>query len=300
MKELTFNDRAKGAFYGFAIGDAMGATTEFMTKQDIEKKFGPGGLHEIVGGGWLNLEPGQVTDDTQMMLCVANAIKATKGYGLHMGEAVTGFLDKCAENFVAWYSKGPVDVGNQCAKVIGYFAHSKPCFEWNIDWLLCPCNNNNAKGNGGLMRALPAALFADYRASMLQASLTHNSVSSTMMVMLYQDMMQQILRGRSKHEVVNRFLTVVKHMSFMEPTGHVENTLNNAVYWFLTTNSLEECVVGCVNDGGDADTIAAIAGSLAGAFYGYDNIPARHIKALEKGVRRELDGAVKTVCKFAK
>ena len=65
--------KIKGALYGFAIGDAMGATTEFMTRSEIADKYGA--VTNIIGGGWLHLEPGQVTDDTQMMLCVCDAIK---------------------------------------------------------------------------------------------------------------------------------------------------------------------------------------------------------------------------------
>ena len=61
----------------------------------------------------------------------------------------------------------------------------------------------------------------------------------------------------------------------MEPTGCVINTMNNACYYALNCNSFEECIINAVNDGGDADTIAAIAGSIAGAGFGYDNIPKR-------------------------
>ena len=51
-------DRALGAYLGFACGDALGATVEFMTPKQIHKHYG---VHQdIIGGGWLNLEAGQV------------------------------------------------------------------------------------------------------------------------------------------------------------------------------------------------------------------------------------------------
>ena len=53
MKEKELESKIKGALYGFAIGDAMGATTEFMTKESIKKKYGK--VTDIIGGGWLNL-----------------------------------------------------------------------------------------------------------------------------------------------------------------------------------------------------------------------------------------------------
>lgn len=64
--------RIKGGMYGVAVGDALGGTTEFMTEQEIKKKHGY--LTEIVGGGVWSLEPGEVTDDTMMTLCVADGI----------------------------------------------------------------------------------------------------------------------------------------------------------------------------------------------------------------------------------
>ena len=51
------------------------------------------------------------------------------------------------------------------------------------------------------------------------------------------------------------------------------NTLEAALWCLLTTNSYKECVLKAVNLGEDTDTVAAIAGGLAGALYGYDSIP---------------------------
>jgi len=66
--------RARAALLGLAIGDALGATVEFMTAGEIQATYGK--LRKMVGGGWLRLRPGQVTDDTQMSLCVARSIVA--------------------------------------------------------------------------------------------------------------------------------------------------------------------------------------------------------------------------------
>ncbi|HVP65833.1 MAG TPA: ADP-ribosylglycohydrolase family protein, partial [Anaeromyxobacteraceae bacterium] len=69
---------------------ALGATAEFMTPGEIAARYG---VHdEVVGGGWLHLRPGQVTDDTEMSLCVARAIVA------HGGWSMRGI----AERLVAW------------------------------------------------------------------------------------------------------------------------------------------------------------------------------------------------------
>jgi ADP-ribosyl-[dinitrogen reductase] hydrolase len=64
-------DRALGAFFGVAIGDALGATVEFMTAREIACEYK---VHnQIIGGGWLNIKPGRVTDDTEMSLALGEA-----------------------------------------------------------------------------------------------------------------------------------------------------------------------------------------------------------------------------------
>ncbi|NIN37143.1 MAG: ADP-ribosyl-[dinitrogen reductase] hydrolase, partial [Gammaproteobacteria bacterium] len=65
-------NRARAAYLGLAIGDALGATTEFMTPGEIRAKYKV--HHKIIGGGWLYLKPGQVTDDTEMSLALGKAV----------------------------------------------------------------------------------------------------------------------------------------------------------------------------------------------------------------------------------
>jgi len=103
--------RAQAVLLGSAVGDALGATTEFMNPAQIREKFG---IHkDIVGGGWLNLDPGQVTDDTEMTLCVARAIAAKGEWDL------VGIADR----FAQWLEGNPVDVGVTCRRGIeGYRA----------------------------------------------------------------------------------------------------------------------------------------------------------------------------------
>lgn len=63
-------ERALGAYLGLAVGDALGAPVEFLTAREIAAQ---GGHREMTGGGWLKLKPGQITDDTEMSLCLGRA-----------------------------------------------------------------------------------------------------------------------------------------------------------------------------------------------------------------------------------
>ena len=66
MKRYELKDHIAGAVYGFAIGDSVGATTEFMSKDEIKLKYGE--VTKQLGGGWLGLNHGDVTEWSIMSL----------------------------------------------------------------------------------------------------------------------------------------------------------------------------------------------------------------------------------------
>jgi ADP-ribosyl-[dinitrogen reductase] hydrolase len=69
---ISMESRYVGALVGAACGDALGATLEFKSRDEVTLKY-PNGLRDVVGGGWMGLEPGETTDDTAMMLAIARA-----------------------------------------------------------------------------------------------------------------------------------------------------------------------------------------------------------------------------------
>lgn len=68
----------------------------------------------------------------------------------------------------------------------------------------------------------------------------------------------------------------------IKTSGYVVHTLEAAAWNLITTSSYEECLIQTVNLGDDADTVGAVAGGLAGLYYGYENIPERWLSALQK------------------
>ena len=283
--DLTMKDKVLGSLVGFAIGDAMGATTEFMNKQKIAKVYGR--VENIMGGGWLRLPKGKTTDDTGMMLCVLDAMdqagifefkfkdmdKSSFAYSV----ASSIFLDVCCDNFKAWFLSNPVDVGAQCSKVIEAMILRGNRLENYASWRKV-AKSDTALGNGGLMRCLPLALLGGKIGSDLakyQNDLTHNNKDCDFEVNKYCRLVDNFLAGN---------IPSLKNMLRMEPTGHVTNTLHNAAYWASTSSSFEEAIISAVNDGGDADTIAALTGGLVGAYYGYSAIPTKWLNDLDQNV----------------
>jgi ADP-ribosyl-[dinitrogen reductase] hydrolase len=68
-------------------------------------------------------------------------------------------------------------------------------------------------------------------------------------------------------------------------SGYTVHTLEAAAWSFLTTESYEEAVIRAANLGDDADTVAAVCGALAGAFYGYTAIPSKWRSQLQSEAR---------------
>ncbi len=274
---LTLHDRALGAYLGFAIGDALGATVEFMTAAEIAGTY-KGGHRNIIGGGWLHLKPGRVTDDTQMCLALGDALLAARGWDLRM----------VADSFVGWMRSRPPDIGNACRRGIRRYMLEGS--------LAAPPAEDNA-GNGAAMRNLPLALATLdapailARCSAEQAHITHNHPLSDAATLAFGRLTQILLLGGGisdcRHCVTE---LLAQHSEFrFEPwpgntSGYIVDTLQTVLHVFFRTDSIETCVVEVVNRGGDADTAGALAGQLAGACYGAHSIPPRWLKQLDRGI----------------
>ncbi|PNU18952.1 ADP-ribosyl-[dinitrogen reductase] hydrolase [Geothermobacter hydrogeniphilus] len=284
-------ERARACFLGLALGDALGATTEFMTPVEIRMKFK---VHrKIRGGGWLGLKPGQVTDDTEMSLALARALLEQGGWNL---QAV-------AEQFLAWMRAKPVDIGATVRRGINRYRRSGE--------LQTPYNDWDA-GNGAVMRMAPVAIMtlgddeALVRCALEQARLTHNHPLSDAGCLCVGRMVQAALLGADRFRLhqLTRGL-VAEHPNFRfnnyhgQASGYVVETLQTVFHYLFTTGSFEECLIGVVNQGGDADTTGAIAGMIAGAFYGLGALPRAWLRRLDRKVREEVEDAAERLVRLS-
>ena len=273
--------RAEAAFLGLALGDALGATTEFMSPAEIRSKFK---VHrKIRGGGWLGVKPGQVTDDTEMSLAIARVVLLRGEWDLKL----------VADSFVAWMKSKPIDIGSTVRKGIRNYMNSgrleTPYNEWDA-------------GNGAAMRMAPVALLTLgderelKRCTLQQARLTHHHVLSDGACLCIGRMVQAAILGAdlaSLRELASKL--VVKYPTFQfnhyrgQASGYVVETMQTVFHYLFTTDSFEECLIGVVNQGGDADTTGAIAGMIAGAYYGPEQLPRHWLKKLDKNIKKEIE-----------
>lgn len=172
-------DRVRGCLYGVALGDALGAQTEFVRSVSaIEARWPPSGPVEPARGrGGMFL----VTDDTQMMLAVGEGLGrlvAMPDVEAMRGEAAAVFR----EAFVAWFhdpqnNRAP---GNTCMGACGALDRAGSAADW------VGCTVLGSKGCGGNMRVQPVGLLDPARfdgaaragLAQLQCAMTHGHATA--------------------------------------------------------------------------------------------------------------------------
>jgi ADP-ribosyl-[dinitrogen reductase] hydrolase len=297
-----------GALLGLACGGALGAPAEFLSRAELQSRWGQ--LTEMTGGGiW---QPGEWTDDTGMALCVAEGILA----------APADPVDEIGDRFHPWALTAK-DVGSTIRAALS--AHRG---DWAEAASITPqALAGLAAGNGSLMRTLPVALAYADPATMLRTSarvsaMTHWDPQAEVCCAPYCLWVQALLAGEpideawqaaleAAHGVADRGslapdtpgpaplpagfwdrLTRVEGLEYaqLQPSGYagyVVECLEAAAWSCLNAAGPEEAIVLAVNLAGEADTIAAVAGGAAGAASGPAALPARWLEKLHQSQRIE-------------
>ena len=259
-------DKSIGMFMGLAIGDALGAPLEFQEARkpnNFLKEYTTGGAHNVSIGEW--------TDDTSMALAMAKSLI----------EKATFDADDIMQKFCNWYLRGEYSTRGNCFDIGGTTATAlrsySSAFE-NSDYLQ-PYRGRIAKdssGNGALMRMAPVIMVANnpYHAMQLatqQTLLTHGSnLCVEYSIMLAEELYYGYPITRYENYKLPHDINVNEVMS----GGCVKETYQAAWWAFSTTNSFDECIIKAVNRGHDSDTTGAVAGMIAGRYYGNTNIPS--------------------------
>lgn len=261
------NEKLKSAIYGFAVADALGVPYEFKQRGSFK-------CTDMVGYGTWHQPKGTWSDDTSMTLATLKSIKDNKKV----------VPEDILERFKQWYRKGDYTAHNEVFDIGGTTCYAITTGE--------PGRDIVSNGNGSLMRILPLA-FIDCTEEEIRAvsSLTHAHELSTTACVIYVTIARKLLEGYDIKAILlnlksygvpfNRLHFIYEYAEDeIKPSGYVVDTLEAALWCLTTTYSYKDCVLKAVNLGGDTDTIAAVAGGLAGIKYGYDAIPKEWIDAL--------------------
>ncbi|MDD4316642.1 MAG: ADP-ribosylglycohydrolase family protein [Clostridia bacterium] len=285
----------ENGIYGLAVGDALGVPYEFQQRARIAAAP----CVDMIGFGTFEKPAGTWSDDTSMTLASLDGLSE-----MRKDSDYTTVMNK----FVAWLNcgdytvDGVFDVGRTCMDAIMKYARG-------ITPLECGGRGEFANGNGSLMRILPSVLYAlakglgdDFLDNM--SSLTHGHAISKAACRIYARVVKAIIEKGDKaimlaaadnqgQEVFNRLKAANFYKlpeSEIKSSGYVVDTLEAALWCFFNTGNYKDCVLKAVNLGQDTDTVAAIAGSLAGLYYGKESIPAAWVETLRG--KELIDGLI--------
>lgn len=292
-------EKIKAVVIGHAVGDALGVPVEFASREELDNAP----VTDMEGYGTYPVPAGAWSDDTSMSLCTLEVLGK---YGLD--------YDRIMINFGKWYYNDQFtptdemfDAGNTCSMAIeNYVVYKKHHSR-------CGLNGEQDNGNGSLMRIHPAVLYLANKDMPLEekiaiihtmSALTHAHIRSKIGCGIYAFVLWELLKNSSIESVkiglekaakfykdeaelthysrlFERTFIITKRKD-IKSSGYIVATLEAALWCLLTTNSYKEAVLKAVNLGDDTDTVAAVAGGLAGALYGYNAIPKKWRDALIK------------------
>lgn len=293
---METKDKIYGTIFGQAIGDALGLGTEFMSKTEVREKY-PDGLKEysqiIRDYHRAKFQPGSWSDDTDMMLCIANAIIEDKGINLHT----------IARNFKQWvYAPETRGVGQTTLKVLSIAEYvEKPHQVAELIWQMTRTKN---AANGSVMRTAIIGLKKENVAQTAEdvCKLTHfdpRCVGSCVIVseiinhLIWHDEQlsySQIMTIGNKYDksiaeyIDKAYYNGIESLELDEPSsiGYTLKALGSALWCLFHANDFEEGLLRVVNEGGDADTNAAVACAMLGAKFGYTSIPQKYTDGLTR------------------
>lgn len=190
----------------------------------------------------------------------------------------------------------------------------------------CGGRAESDNGNGSLMRILPIAFYGEnlngqklMKLTEEISSLTHGHNRSKLACIFYIEFAIQIIMGYEKEEAFDRTIAFIHSncgstyqndfiyfknilnkkiintaQEGIKSTGYVIDTLEAVLWIFFHADGYRDTVLKAINLGGDTDTIAAIAGGLAGIYYGLNDIPNEWLQSLAK--KEELFGMFQKFC----
>jgi ADP-ribosyl-[dinitrogen reductase] hydrolase len=283
---------------GTAIGDALGMP--FETESPLSPRLA-GWTGDFQASGYHRLKPGQFTDDTQMSLCIAETILEKKFYDPALA----------AQKYLAWYTSGDCrGIGGSTRRAMDNLQQGKPWDASGID---------GAEGNGTAMRAAPIGAHQSKGAERYQAAahwaridsaITHKSDNAKEGAAAMAVAVSHLCSGGRKDSLLTTVLQIIEGSrtktaiedvyrairrgdslgDFLKTrtwllagvSPHVVESVPAAFTAFLYSDNFEDTVKNAIRMGGDTDSVAAMAGALAGSFYGIEGIPKILTAPLER------------------
>ena len=296
---------------GVVIGDALGMPVQFWSREEIEEEP----VISMRGYGTYNMPPGTWSDDSSMAIATLDSI--LKNHGIDYDDIMCKFYEWTVYGKYTPAGKA-FDQGHTCMEAIMNYATRKDYKSCGKTGELA--NGNGALMRIMPVCLYSYILYKNRKISLEEAledihqatAITHNHLRAKIASGIYFFMVKSILDSKNsllerlqegmkqaadfyKKDISNlkewtRYGRVENLLKFAEvsedeirSTGYVVDTLEAAVWSLITTVSFEESLLKAVNLGDDTDTVGAVAGGLAGLYYGYERVPDTWKEIIIKG-----------------
>lgn len=264
---------------GAIIGDVVGSYYEVLEVKEI--KNGHRSYEERIKildqNTPLFTENSSVTDDSILTFAIYKAIKENKPY----------------EEMLKYYAKKEINLGKD---MYGRSRFGKGFVEW--------VNGNTqgtSYGNGASMRISPVGYLFDTLEEVKQETYkatipSHNHEESILCAEAVSTTIFLLRNGMSKEElkeyIEKNYFKLDYDLEDLRRNYKFSsksiNSVPQAIFAFLESNSFEETIRNAISIGGDTDTIACIAGSLAESYYGIPQELLEQVKPYLKDYMKEL------------
>lgn len=286
QRALDLPDAALGALLGACIGDAAGAVLEFMeppTTAQVQWAM------TMPGGGVWGVAPGQITDDGELMLCLAQAL----------AESPTFDLERIARTYAAWIDSPPFDIGTTTSRSLGSVRGAPASYAATMTEAATRyCMDS--KSNGSLMRAAPLGVWGSHLSpaeladcARQDSCLSHPNPSCWQAVACYALAIAHLMKHLGDRQgafavaqtwaqahantEVQGWLTDAAnntHTPYTPQIGFVRIGFTHAFRHLLLGTDYATALAETLAGGGDTDTNGCIVGGLLGAACGAEGIPA--------------------------
>ena len=301
MSDAKLKKQILGGILGLAVADAVGVPVEFQRRKSLRSNP----VTDMKGYGTYNQPPGTWSDDTSLTLCLLDSL-------VHKGIDYADIM----ERFLLWLDKGEYtahgevfDVGITTRKALHRFRNGTAPLE-------CGGISEQDNGNGSLMRTLPLAFYCKstedkafmdiiHNVSLLTHAHKRSQIACGMYLIIAKSLLEvsdlkstigsSLEKANEYYGNKKEYAGDLKHYERLFDTGfarlpereikssgYVVDTLEAALWCLLNTSNYKDCVLKAVNLGEDTDTVAAVAGGLAGMFYGVEGIPKEWLNQLAR------------------
>lgn len=313
---------------GLVVGDALGVPVQFMSRKEIKnRKCGP--VVSMEGDGTYNMPAGTWSDDSSMALATLASI--IDNWNVDANNIMQRFVDWEYKGEYTPFGEA-FDEGFTCSTAIERYCITQDAGNCGCKGeysngngalmrILPVCLYYYNQEKKGLVNIDEIISGID-----AVSGLTHNHERSKMCCGFYYFLVKNILSGMEKEEPISlnellesgitdaasyykSFISKLTELSYLgrimeyetfidlpessiKSSGYVIDSLEAAIWCLSNSDSYKECMLKAVNLGEDTDTVAAIAGGLAGLYYGYDNIPAEWLKVIKR--REWIEGMCKS------